>query len=100
VPKPQTLTASIDVGELVDTLHWETTRKEIDNAGALHIGDGFGLILLRLNDTAVVALKIREDQRGKVVVDVSNPRNGAPVGRLYPEDDGVVPARIVKPRTS
>jgi hypothetical protein len=99
VPKAQTITVAFDIDEVIDSVQGEVLRKDIDEHGALHVLNGFGSATLRINGQPVMHLHIHEDAQGKVVVDAIN-RSATVIGRVYPEDDGVVPPRTVKPRTS
>lgn len=90
----QTIEVSVDIGELVDSLSWNVMRKAIDSDGAKGVGDGFGLITLRINKHTAVVLQLHEDQLGYVVVDVFDGHNRSHLGRVDTELYGHVPPRM------
>lgn len=93
----QTIHISIDAAELIDSLQWDVMRKDIGRDGARGVIGNDGAIVLRMNDHAVLTLFVHEDDRGKLVVDVHK-GVGETIARVYPEDEGHVPARPSKKR--
>lgn len=91
----QTVTVGIDAGELAGmaSLEWSTLRRDIDEHGALKIGDGFGVVTLSINDHAAVRLRLHEDRNGYVVLDVLDAHSGQTMGRMEAELYGLVPPR-------
>ena len=91
----QTVTVSIDAGELAgpSQLHGSTLRRDIDEDGALKIGDGFGVLTIAINGHAAVHLKLHEDRNGYVVLDVVDGHQQATLGRFEAELYGLVPPR-------
>lgn len=91
----QTVTVGIDAGELIgmSSLEWSTLRRDIDEHGALKIGDGFGLVTLTINSHAAVHLRLHEDRNGYVVLDVVDAHSNSTLGRMEAELYGLVPPR-------
>lgn len=87
----------LDMSELVAAHLFETRRDQIDEAGARGIWDGFGLLAVRVNGEAVVALQIHEADPLGVVLDVypvrNNKTSSAPAYRVELEAQGIVPSR-------
>lgn len=94
----QTIHIAVDAAELIDSLQWDVIRKEITRDGARGMAGNDGLLTLRINGHPALHLKVREDDHGKVVVVLYN-HHEQEVGRVYPEDEGFLPGRIVKPRS-
>jgi hypothetical protein len=90
----QTVTVSIDIGELVDSLSWDVLRKVIDSDGAKGVGDGFGVITLRLNGHTSVVLHLHENRDGYVVVDLWNGHDKRHLATAEVELHGHVPPRM------
>lgn len=90
----QTITVSIDAGELAgqSQLQWSTLRRDIDEHGALKIGDGFGVLTIAINGHAAAHLKLHEDNLGYVVLDVVHAHTGQRV-QFDVELYGLVPPR-------
>lgn len=91
----QTVTVGIDAGELtgMSSLEWSTLRRDIDEHGALKIGDGFGLVTIAINGHAAVHLQLHEDRNGYVVLDAVDAHSGSTMGRMEAELYGLVPPR-------
>lgn len=91
----QTVAVGIDAGELAGTggLEWSTLRRDIDEHGALHIGDGFGIVGITVNGHAAVRLRLHEDAQGYAVLDVLDGRSSERLARVEVELFGLVPPR-------
>ncbi|MEY4081675.1 MAG: Microbacterium phage OneinaGillian [Actinomycetota bacterium] len=97
----QTIKVAIDAGELAAegmSQEWSTMRRDIDRHGALHVGDGFGVIGLRINGNLALTLHLHEDQKGQVVLDIIDPGRPNSYNQIQLEDRGMVPPRTKKPR--
>ena len=94
----QTVSVSIDRGELIDTAKDEVLRKAIGKGGALGLWDGFGKITIRVNSTEVVTLHLHEDGDGHVVLDVHDPATRGIAHRAHVEQRGLVPSRFGRRR--
>lgn len=90
----QTVKVSVDIGEVIDSLSWDVMRKDIDSSGALGVGDGFGVITIRINNQASVIIRIQEDRSGYVVTNVYDGRDHSPLGKQDAELYGFVPPRM------
>jgi hypothetical protein len=101
VAERQTIKVAIDAGELAAegmAQEWSTMRRDIDQHGALHVGDGFGVIGLRVNGHMALTLHLHEDQKGQVVLDIIDPGRPGSRSQIQLEDRGMVPPRTKKPR--
>lgn len=89
----QSVRVEVDAGELFGGQEWSTLRRDIDEHGALHIADGFGVLGLKVNGHTAVQLRLHEDELGYVVLDVIDGRTAERLARLDVELFGMVPPR-------
>lgn len=89
----QTITVSVDDGGMMPTQEWSTLRKNVDEHGALGVGDGFGLLGIRVGDRVAVHLKMHEDTMHHVVLDVIDATTNEKIGTVQLELFGLTPPR-------
>lgn len=89
----QTVKVAIDAGEMFGSQEWSTYRRDIDRHGALNIGDGFGVIGVRIGDATALQLRIHEDAQGYVVLDIIDGRTAKQLAKVDVELSGLVPPR-------
>ena len=89
----QKVTVEVDAGEMFGSQSWDTTRGDIDEHGALHIADGFGVLGLKINGNTAAQLHLHEDRHGYVVLDVVDGHTDERLARIDVELYGMVPPR-------
>jgi hypothetical protein len=89
----QTITVSVDDGGMMATQEWSTMRKNIDEHGALGIGDGFGLLGIQVGGRTAVHLRMHEDSMHHVVLDVIDALTNEKLGSVQLELYDLVPPR-------
>ncbi|UVT31348.1 hypothetical protein SEA_MARCIE_86 [Microbacterium phage Marcie] len=89
----QTVTVAVDDGGMVPVQEWSTLRKNIDEHGALNIGDGFGVISIAIGGRRAVTLRLHEDRMHHVVLDVIDALTNEKIGTVQPELYDLVPPR-------
>lgn len=89
----QTVTIEIDAGEMFGSQSWSTYRRDIDEHGALNIGDGFGLLGVKVSGRDALRLKLREDRMHHVVLEVFDATTNEKMGAVELELYGLVPPR-------
>lgn len=101
MPDGSRVRVEFDLDELVASYVFDTQRSTIDSEGAKGIWNGFGQAVVKVNDHAVLALHIHEDNQGEVVLDVT-PLTGGVAGHIahsvWLEHDGIVPSRTKRKR--
>lgn len=93
------ISVELDMSELVTSHVHETRRDRIDDAGARGVWDGFGQVVVKVNDHNVLALHLHEDRQGRVVLEVSGLHGNEKVGipTVYElQRDGIVPPRTTR----
>jgi len=96
VPDGSRIRVELDMDELVASYVFDTQRKTVDADGARGIWNGFGQVVIKVNDHSVLALHIHESGDGDVVLDVEPMFGGKTTGiahRVRLELDGIVPSR-------
>lgn len=89
----QTVKVEVDAGEMFDKQSWSTYRRDIDEAGALGIGDGFGNLGVDVGGRPAVRMSLREDRLGQVVLDVVDAITNKKLGSVQVELFGLVAPR-------
>lgn len=81
IAKRGRIDVAVDVGELVDTLQYSTTRDKADEVGTRGVLDGFGRLALRVNGEIEVVLRMHIEN-GHLVIDMEND-GGDLLGRRF-----------------
>lgn len=89
----QTVTVEIDAGEMFDRKSWSTYRRDIDRHGALNVGDGFGVLGIKVGGRDAVRMQLREDALGHVVLEVIDATTSKTLGIVDVELYGLTPPR-------
>lgn len=89
----QTVTVEVDAGEMFGSQQWQAYRRDIDEHGAKGIGDGFGLLTIKVGDRSAVHLQLHEDAIGHVVLTVVDALAGREMGKVDVELYGAAPPR-------
>lgn len=96
MPDNSLVRVELEMSEIIASYVFATQRKLIDEGGAKSIFDQFGGLRVVVNDHAVLALHLHEDEHGLVVLDVIPILDGKPSTnpfRIDLEERGIVPAR-------
>lgn len=75
----RSIEVSLDRGELFDSVSETVRRADIGPGGARGLWDDFGTLVVRVNTHAALALSVRQDPRGRVVLEISGGKPGSEV---------------------
>lgn len=95
-PDRSQIRVELDMDELVASYVFATRRDQIDDGGAKGVWNGFGQFVVRVNDHPVLAVTLREDRQGRVVLETQQVDQHGAHGMptiIELERDGKVPAR-------